>query len=130
MYVIWEDMMSVGVDTPIHEMITIAGGVNIVKGLEGFPTLSLEEIIGSNPQVVIANVEDYPGGDAPLQAVLKESRLKTIDAMADGRVFGISASLTNRPVPRIVDGLEWMAAIIHPEIFPEFVEKYGLNNDT
>jgi iron complex transport system substrate-binding protein len=130
MYVIWEDMMSVGVDTPIHEMITIAGGVNIVKGLEGFPTLSLEEIIGSNPQVVIANVEDYPGGDAPLQAVLKESRLKTIDAVTDGRVFGISASLTNRPVPRIVDGLEWMAAIIHPELFPEFVEKYGLNNDT
>ncbi len=125
MYVIWhEPIMSVGVDTPIHEMFTLAGGVNIVKGVEGFPTLSLEEVIAANPQIIIANVEDYPGGDAPLQAVLTEQRLKVVEAVAQGKVYGISASLTNRPVPRIIDGFEWLAALIHPELFPEFVKKY------
>jgi iron complex transport system substrate-binding protein len=116
--------MSVGVDTPINEMITLAGGVNIVKDITGFPTLSLEEVIAADPQVVIANVEDYEGGDAPLQAILTEPRLSVISAVAEGRVYGISASLTNRPVPRIIDGFEWLAALIHPELFPEFVEKY------
>jgi iron complex transport system substrate-binding protein len=116
--------MSVGVDTPINEMITLAGGVNIVKDITGFPTLSLEEVIAADPQVVIANVEDYEGGDAPLQAILTEPRLSVISAVAEGRVYGISASLTNRPVPRIIDGCEWLAALIHPELFPEFVEKY------
>jgi iron complex transport system substrate-binding protein len=122
MYVIWhEPVMSVGVDTPIHEMITKAGGTNIVKNVEGFPTLSLEEVINANPQIVIANVEDYAGGDAPLQAILTEARLKTIDAVKNGKVYGINASLTNRPVPRIIEGFERLAAMIHPELFPEFV---------
>jgi iron complex transport system substrate-binding protein len=125
MYVIWhEPIMSVGVDTPINEMITLAGGVNIIKTATGFPTLSLEEVINANPQVIAANVEDYPGGDAPFQAILTEPRLKTVDAVANGKVYGITASLTNRPVPRIIDGLEWLAAIIHPELFPEYVQKY------
>jgi iron complex transport system substrate-binding protein len=97
MYVIWEDMMSVGVDTPIHEMINLAGGVNIVKGVTGFPTLALEEVIAANPQVMIANREDYPGGDAPYQAVLAEPRLKVVDAVKNGKVYNINASLTNRP---------------------------------
>jgi iron complex transport system substrate-binding protein len=124
MYVIWhEPVMSVGVDTPINEMITKAGGTNIVKNVEGFPTLSLEEVINANPQIVIANVEDYPGGDAPLQAILTEARLKTIDAVKNGKVYGINASLTNRPVPRIIEGFERLAAMIHPELFPEFVGK-------
>jgi iron complex transport system substrate-binding protein len=128
MYVIWgEPIMSVGVNTPIHEMITKVGGVSIIEGIEGWPTLSLEEVIAANPQVVVANVEDYPGGDAPLQAILTEPRLKVLEAVADSRVYGINASLTNRPVPRIIEGFERLAALIQPGLFPEFVEEYGLS---
>ena len=56
--------------------------------------------------------------------MLAEPRLKVVDAVKNGKVYNINASLTNRPVPRIIDGLEWLAALIHPELFPEFVEKY------
>ena len=41
-----------------------------------------------------------------------------------GKIYGIDASLTNRPVPRIIQGFEWMAAMIHPELFPQFVTQY------
>jgi iron complex transport system substrate-binding protein len=126
LYVIWQEpLMSSGVDTPIYEMITKAGGTSIVQGQTGFPTLSLESVIDSNPQVVICNVDNsFPGGDAPLVFVQTETRLKGVAAVASGKVYGINASLTNRPVPRIIDGFEWMAGMIHPELFPQFVTKY------
>lgn len=126
LYVIWhEPIMSVGTNTWIHELIEKAGGINIawVAG-EGWPTLALEEVLSANPQVIIANVEDYEGGDICLQFVLNEPRLKGVDARINQRVYGIDADLTNRPTPRIVEALEWMAGIIHPEIFPEFFDKY------
>ncbi len=119
LYVIWhEPIMSVGTDTRIHELIEKAGGINIAQVAgEGYPTLSLEEVIAANPQVIIANVEDYEGGDASLQFILSETRLKGVDAVANGRVYGINADLTNRPTPRIIEGLELMSKMIHPEIF-------------
>jgi len=126
LYVLWQDpMMSSGTDTPIYEMITRAGGYSIVQGQTGFPTLSLESVIDADPEVVICNVDyAFEGGDAPLVFMQSEPRLKTIAARVSGKVYGINASLTNRPVPRIIQGFEWMAAMIHPELFPQFVAKY------
>jgi iron complex transport system substrate-binding protein len=129
MYVIWQDpLMSVGTDTPIYEMIAKAGGESIVQNQTGFPTLSLESVIAADPVVVICNVDvSFEGGDAPLIFIKTEPRLKTISAVVNGKVYGINADLTNRPVPRIVDGLEWIAGILHPELFPQFVTQYNVN---
>ena len=113
LYVIWhEPIMSVGSDTRIHELIEKAGGINIaaVAG-EGYPTLTLEEIINTNPQVIMVN------DDISLQFILNESRLAVVDAFINGQIYGINADLTNRPTPRIVEALELMAKMIHPEIF-------------
>ncbi|MCL2707154.1 MAG: cobalamin-binding protein [Dehalococcoidia bacterium] len=126
LYVLWTDpIMSSGINTPIYDMITKAGGVSVIQDSIGFPTLSLEYVIAANPKVVICDVDSsWPGGNAPLVFMQTDTRLKDIDARASKRVYGIDASLTNRPVPRILDGLEWIAAMIHPELFPQFVEKY------
>ena len=126
LYVIWQDpIMSSGIDTPIYDMINKAGGTSVAPGDTGFPTISLESVIAADPQVVICNVDDsYTGGDAPLVFMQTEPRLKTIAAVVNGKVYGINASLTNRPVPRIIQGFEWMAAMIHPELFPQFVNQY------
>lgn len=119
LYVIWhEPIMSVGTDTRIHELIEKAGGINIAQVAgEGYPTLTLEEVINANPQVIIANVEDYEGGDISLQFIFDESRLGGLDALINQQVYGINADLTNQPIPRIVQGLELMAKMIHPELF-------------
>jgi iron complex transport system substrate-binding protein len=113
LYVIWrEPIMSVGTDTEIHEMIEKAGGINIADFAgEGWPTLTLEEIVSLNPQVIIVN------DDVSRQSILNETRLSGTDAFINGRVYSIDADLTNRPTPRIVEGLEEMAKMIHPELF-------------
>lgn len=126
LYVIWQDpIMSSGTDTPIYDMINKAGGSSVAPDETGFPTISLESVIAADPQVVICNVDNtYDGGDAPLVFFQTEPRLKGIAASTSGKIYGINASLTNRPVPRIIQGFEWMAAMIHPELFPQFVTQY------
>jgi iron complex transport system substrate-binding protein len=115
---IWHDPpMTVGPNTFIYELITLSGGASVSKGMaDGFPTMGLESIISSDPQVVITT---GMGGanNLTLQYVNSEARLKDIPARRDGRVYEVNQDLTNRMGPRVVDGLEAMAKLIHPELF-------------
>ena len=50
------------------------------------------------------------------QKILQEwNRWKTIPAVKNGRVHLINSDLIDRPSPRIIDGLEELAKILHPE---------------
>ena len=118
-YILWHDpLMTVGSDTRIHELIELAGGINIAQDLgEGYPTISLEAVIIANPQVIVAGTGHGEGAVLPYQFALTEERLRDVDARVNGRVYKINTDLVGRPGPRIVDGLERFAEFIHPELF-------------
>lgn len=117
-YVMWHDpLMTIGSGTLIQEMIEIAGGVNIFSNLDGYPTISLETLVEANPQVLIAGTGMGEGADAPFTFLKTEERLANTDARANNRVFEISTDLTGRPTERMIDGLELLAKMIHPELF-------------
>jgi iron complex transport system substrate-binding protein len=120
-YILWHDpLRTVSARTRIHELIVKAGGVNIAADLEGsYPAISLEAVIMANPQVIIAGRGHGSSQGAPFQFALTEPRLADVDARQNGRVYEIDSNLTNRPGPRIVDGLEKLAEFIHPELFKE-----------
>ncbi|GAJ12200.1 unnamed protein product, partial [marine sediment metagenome] len=125
-YVTWHDpLMTVGSKARHDELIGLAGGINIFHDLtDTYPTISLEAVIQANPEIIIAGIGMGSGEDLPLQLALKEPRLRDIDARINDRVYGMPTDFVARPAPRIVDGLEWLAGIIHPEIFPGLFEKY------
>ena len=107
-----EPIYTIGTNTFIHEMIMKAGGTNIAAFAgEGWPTLSLEQVISLNPQVVIVDNE------ASLLALNSDFRLAGLDAFKNGRVYLINPDLTSRQGPRIIEGLERMSRMIHPELF-------------
>ena len=113
-------LWTVGADALINELILKAGGLSIAQDLEeDYPKMSLETIVSANPQVMIASVGHGEGSDATLQFLLDEERLADVDARINGRVSGVTADFVNRLGPRIVDGLEQIARLIHPEIFGE-----------
>lgn len=118
-YVLWhEPLMTVGSEARIHELIVKAGGINIAQDLTGdYPTISLEAVILANPQVIIAGSGHGTGEDSTFQFAKTEPRLENIDARHNNRVYEIDADLPSRPGPRIVDALEELARLIHPEIF-------------
>jgi iron complex transport system substrate-binding protein len=117
-YIVWnEPIFAIGGGTLGNALIEAAGGINIFQDLDGAPTVGLETIIARNPQVILASGAMGTGSDLPYQYALTEPRLEGVEARINGRVYPVNDNLTGRPGPRIVEALESMAKMIHPEIF-------------
>jgi iron complex transport system substrate-binding protein len=103
-----EPLITAGGSTFINDLIERAGGRSIsANEAAEYPQYSLETAVASRPEVIFLEAQD---------ARLPE-RLNETPAARGGRVFHIDDNLMLRPGPRIIDGLEQMAADIHPELF-------------
>ena len=102
-----------GSGTFIDILITLAAGENIASGVEGWTTFSLEEILSCDPDMIILG--DYPWVSP--EDVLAREGWETLSAVQNEAIYGIDVDQVSRPGPRIFDGLEQLAEIIHPELF-------------
>jgi len=114
-YMLWHDpLWTVGSETFIHELIEKAGGVNICANITGYATISIEEVLARNPEVIITS--SWPG---VYEWAMNSTELEVTAARQSGSVYTCDDNLVQRPGPRLVKGLEWFAYFIHPEIFEE-----------
>ncbi len=105
----------------INDMISLAGGVNVAAAAKSaYPQFSAEEIIAANPDLIILSDScsffNNPGC-VPVESVKTRAGWSAIRAVKNASVFPIDDNLVSRPGPRIVDGLEAAARLIHPELF-------------
>jgi iron complex transport system substrate-binding protein len=118
----------------VPEMVEIAGGGDAL-GLAGRDSRKIrwDRVVAYDPEVLILmpcgfNTERAVE-DIPLLA--KNEGWGSISAVRRGDVFATDGSAYySRPGPRLVDGLELMAKMIHPEVFgsempPEQARKVG-----
>ena len=107
----------------VPEMVAAAGGEDGL-GQAGEPSrrLAWEEVLAARPEVAIL----MPCGFDVERAVVEYRRAALppgwvgLPAVQSGRVWAVDANAYfSRPGPRVVDGLETLAAILHPELFPE-----------
>jgi iron complex transport system substrate-binding protein len=99
----------------IPEMISIAGGEDVAgsPGLKS-PEVGWGELSGLNPDVVIAMPCGWYVEEAQAQATKHWERIATLGA---GRVFAVDAASTfSRPGPRLVDGVELLGHVLHPDL--------------
>jgi len=100
-----------GGDTFIGNLITLAGGENIAQDVSGWG-YSLEKIIQENPEIIICS--QYWNTKEGLET---SEGYKDLPAIAQGRLYEIDNNLLDRHGPRLAQGLEALARIIHPELF-------------
>jgi iron complex transport system substrate-binding protein len=106
-----------GTGTFIDSLITQAGGRNIASDQEGqYLQLSIEEILVRNPQVILLGDAAY--GVTP-ESLVERTGWGSIDALVNNRIYSFDDNLVSRPGPRLVDGLEQLAILLHPELFAE-----------
>ncbi len=109
-------IVTVGKGSFADDLIRLAGGENIAgREKEVYPRFGMEEILKRSPEVIVISSMN-PKGD--YQKILQEwNRWKTIPAVKNGRIHLIDSDLLDRPSPRIVNGLEELARVLHPEKF-------------
>lgn len=102
-----------------HEIITIAGGNNIFADYQeaGSFTPSDEEVLSRNPQIIIVTTDTTRNDAAKIQSIIRgRAGWNQTDAVKNNRIHCIDAQLTWAN-PRLIEGIEQCASIIHPELF-------------
>jgi iron complex transport system substrate-binding protein len=106
----------------VPEMVELAGGSDGLR-MRGKPSVQIEwdRVVQCAPEVIIL----MPCG-FDVERTVRELPLLTrlpgwsdMPAVQRGRVYAVNGSAYfNRSGPRLVDGLELLAKVLHPELFP------------
>ena len=120
-YEVWYDpIWSVGSESWENELIEKAGGINIFADQKmDYFEASSEAIIQRNPDTIILPLGH--GAEPPFWGSFDQVKARpgwdAIKAVKNDRLYTTDADIICRPGPRIVDALETLAKIIHPELF-------------
>jgi iron complex transport system substrate-binding protein len=111
-------IMTVGRETLADDLIRLAGGKSISENeLISYPLYSIETILSKAPEIIIISSMD--SNKDYMNLVEKWRNWKSIPAVRMNTIHVIDSNLVDRPTPRIVEGLEALAKMIHPEVWGE-----------
>jgi len=107
----------------IPQMVDYAGGVEGLGRL-GKPShgIGWEEVVEYKPEIIVLSPCGFDADQVMEEAHVLASYgdWEKIPAFQSSRIYAVNASAYfSRSGPRVVDGLEILAHIIHPKIFPE-----------
>ena len=107
-------IVSAGTHTFIHELIVIAGGTNLAAGPIPYPRFSREKVLALSPEIIIIT---SMARSAIFEKVKAEwEKWPNMPAVQNRRIFVEDSNFFDRPTPRLVDGLELLIRLIHPEL--------------
>ena len=108
-------IFTVGPGSYINDLIEIAGGANVAaRASSAYPQLSAEEILRSDPEIIVLAADAYSSKPAD---VVARPGWSIIAAVKGNRIFTIDPNLINRPGPRVGEAAEAYAKLVHPELF-------------
>lgn len=97
-------------------MIELAGGINAGDSLPiQWAQISQEELIMQNPDLILLGDAKF---GTTVEMVKQRAGWDAIKAVQNNNIVAFDDDLTSRPGPRLVDGLEALAKLIHPELLP------------
>jgi iron complex transport system substrate-binding protein len=104
-----------GPGTFMDQLIKMAGGENAAAKLNvAWGQISQEELLIQNPDVILLGDAAY---GITADQVKQRPGWNKIKAVVDSNIQTFDDNLVSRPGPRLVDGLEILAKLLHPELF-------------
>lgn len=103
------------------ELVEMAGGRNLLgRAGEHSPWLTWDELAAADPDVIVVLPcgYDIPKTASEMPALTQHPRWRTLRAVQTGRVYLTDGNqYFNRPGPRLVESVEILAEILHPQHF-------------
>lgn len=117
----WFDPLYVGGHW-VPEMVAKAAGVDVL-GRAGEPSfkVSAEDVANSNADMILVMLCGYNAvrNAAEFRSSKIPSSWSTLPAIQNRRIFAVDANgCFSRPGPRLADGVELLAHLFHPDLFP------------
>lgn len=117
-YMVWDDpLMGAGPRSFIGEILTIAGGRNILEDVreQPYPYVSHEAVVSRNPQFIFAPTTHSQEVDP--EKIAQQPGWEAVDASRLHQIYLLDGDQVSRRGPRMVDALETIAADLYPERF-------------
>ncbi len=108
----YHNLLAAGHGSIVHDIITRAGGRNIVGSPQKLVAFSFETLIQTDPEVYV--IQKGPMNRSP-QEVQTRSHYELLKAVRGNRVLVVEESLFSRPGPRSVEAVEQLARLLHPD---------------
>jgi iron complex transport system substrate-binding protein len=104
-----------GPGTFINMLIDMAGGINVGSSLDTqWAQMSLEALLVQDPAIILLGDAAY--GATP-ESLATRAGWDKLAAVQTSKIYTFDDNLVSRPGPRMVDGLETLAKLLHPEVF-------------
>ena len=109
--VYYPPLTTLGPDTYIYDLLQRAGCDPVTASAKSdYPTWSIEKLVAESPDVYLTTPESAKS----VRAVAARPGFDAITAVTSGRVLLVDPDLVTRAGPRAIDGLEELAAALHP----------------
>lgn len=117
-YEIWHDpLQTAGRGSFIDDIIEIAGGENIARGLVNvenpYPMIQEEFLIEENPEFYLLGADT----GMSLEEIKSRPGYNSIEAIKKSNIYFLDSDIILRPGPRVIEGIEIIAKTIYPEVF-------------
>lgn len=110
--VYYPPLTTLGPHTYIFDLLERAGCDPVTASAKSdYPTWSVEKLVAESPDVYLTTPESAKS----IEAVAARPGFDAISAVTSGRVLLVDSDLVTRAGPRAIDGLEQLAAALHPE---------------
>lgn len=104
----------------LDDLVGKARGVNIAGNIpRKWLHYNREQLIHDNPEVIITLAKSQTEFSKVKDWIKKEAHLEGIRAVETDRIYFLDENLATRPGPRLIDALEKLARILHPQFFKE-----------
>ena len=110
-----EPVVSAGQGTFPNILIETAGGKNVAADMAAYPQLNVEQVLVARPEIIIVTSMTREYDFERVKGFW--GRWPDLPAVAAERIYVVDSDLMDRPSPRIAEGLETLARLIHPERF-------------
>ncbi|MCS7191957.1 MAG: cobalamin-binding protein [Armatimonadetes bacterium] len=108
-------LMVAGPKNFIDDAIQLAGGENAFSDApRPFPLISLETLVAKDPDAYIVPVKGKTNKQV-LEEFKRRSGFENLRCVQNGRVYAIDTDLIFRPTPRLIEGIEKLAQVLHPK---------------
>jgi iron complex transport system substrate-binding protein len=100
----------------LHDMLDIAGGQDVFADVDRESVqATTEAILARAPEVILEiRAENVPAGAEMDEEVTSWSRLASVPAVRNKRVYLVTGDEMPVPGPRVASGIERMAKVLHP----------------
>jgi iron complex transport system substrate-binding protein len=117
MMVVWLDpLISVGRNTFLEDALRRAGAHSIIDTQQSWPNINLEEVIRLQPKYLIFSSDDPQQVQRQLAELQDRLAWRQLDAVRNRRFIVVSEAISH-PSPRLIDGIEQLAAALYPSRF-------------